>query len=59
VESKLPTGDLALTNVDTGAKIEIVTAMIDKEIPRFSMPSLLTATVKESKVRSIGSNLNS
>jgi hypothetical protein len=44
---------LALTAVDTGAKIEIVTATINKEIHRFSMLILLTATAKESKVKSL------
>jgi len=39
--------------VDTGAKIEIVTAMISEEIQRFSMTILLTAIAKESKVRSL------
>jgi hypothetical protein len=40
------------TAVDTGAKKELVTAMISKEIHRFSMPILLAAAAKESKVRS-------
>src|SRR6266436_3204440 len=52
VESSLPVVTLALTPVDTTAKIEIVTAMIVKESHRFSMPILLTAIARESKVRS-------
>jgi hypothetical protein len=41
---------VALAAVDTGAKMELVTAMINKEIHSFGMPILLTATAKESKV---------
>jgi hypothetical protein len=44
---------VALAAVDTGAKIELVTAMINKEIHSFGMPILLTATAKESKGRSL------
>ncbi|HLR07079.1 MAG TPA: hypothetical protein VK117_14790, partial [Pyrinomonadaceae bacterium] len=43
VASTLPSGDVPLTAVDTGARKELVTAMSDKEIHRFSMPILLTA----------------
>jgi hypothetical protein len=36
--------------VDTVAKIEIVTALINIESDRFSMPILLAAAARESKV---------
>jgi len=36
--------------VDTGAKKELVTAMINKVRHRFSMAILLTVTARESKV---------
>jgi len=52
VESSLPVVTLALTTVDTIGKIEIVTAMIVEESHRFSMPILLTAIARESKVKS-------